>query len=40
MGDMRGGVGWMEIKLDGKNSKKEKNKESHPRAHAEFFYTE
>ena len=30
----------MEIKLDGKNPKKEKNKEGHPRAHSDFFYDE
>jgi hypothetical protein len=36
MGDMRGEGGWMEIKLDGKNPKKEKNKEGHPRAHSDF----
>jgi hypothetical protein len=37
---MRSGVLWMEIKLDGKNPKKEKNKEGHPRAHSGFFYCE
>jgi hypothetical protein len=40
MGYMGGGVLWMEIRLDGKNPKKEKNKEGHPRAHSDFFYDE
>jgi hypothetical protein len=40
MRDVRGGVLWMEIKLDRKNSKKEKNGEDHPRTHSGSFYYE
>jgi hypothetical protein len=40
MGDIRGEGGWMEVKLDGKNPKKEEKKERHPRAQVDFFYDE
>jgi hypothetical protein len=40
MRDVRGGVLWMEIKLDRKNSEKEINGEGYPRTHQGSFYYE
>jgi hypothetical protein len=38
--EVRGGVLWMEIKLDRKNSEKEENGEGNPRTHLGSFYYE
>jgi hypothetical protein len=37
MRDVRGGMSGREVKLDGKNSKKKKNREGHPRTHSGSF---